>query len=342
MKHTAQGYGITAITVTYGARWSLLEKVLHAAKSQGIDRAIVVENGTSEPIEELARESFGAFVDVVRLERNTGSAGGFKTGMRYALEHGAEFILLLDDDNQMQPGCLTALVAMYRRHSHIVPHYKLAVLAYRADRQADVAAKVPANGMEDDRAAFFGFNLRDLPFKLFRRTRWGRNWIARRAIAESVLVATAPYSGMYFHRSMLEFIGLPDERFLLYADDTDFSFRLTRAAGRIVLASDARLTDLDASWNVRSRFGNTFDALLMGDGDVRAYYSTRNNAYFERWSRGEAGVARKLNRAVYLAGLYVRAVMKGRQRRYALLVSAICDGEAGRLGEHPDFPLAQP
>lgn len=333
---------VTVVTVTYGARWALLKQTLIAAQSEGADFAVVVDNGASEPIAALVFERFGAFAEVLPQGRNTGSALGFKAGMQHALKRGAEYILLLDDDNQMQQGCLAVLAFTYRRHAHVVPPRMLAALAYRSDRQEDAAAGVPANGMGDDRSAFFGFHLRDLPFKFFRRTPWGRAWLARRTIAENVQVASAPYSGMYFHRSMLEFIGMPDERFLLYADDTDFTYRLTRAGGRIVLATNAKLHDLESSWNVRSRFSNTFDALLLGDGDFRAYYSTRNNAYFERWSRGGDGLVRAINRAVYLVALYLRAAFKGRLQRYALLLGAINDGEAGRLGEHPDFPLNRP
>ncbi len=330
---------ITAVTVTYGARWKYLQQTMHAAKREGVQRMIVVDNGSIEQIATLVRAEFGRFGDVVTLPKNTGSAGGFKRGIRRALQFDTEFMLLLDDDNEMQAGCLNALSATYHDYARFVHPAVLAVLAYRADRQTDVAGNVPASGMADDRSAFFGFNLRDLPFKLFRRTPWGKRWIARRVPAAQVNVAVAPYSGLYFHRSVPEIHGLPDERFLLYADDTEFSFRLTRNGGKIVLVTDAKLTDLEASWNVRSRYSNTFDALLQGDGDFRAYYSTRNNAYFERWMRDGNSWARALNRTLYLTALRLRADMTKRQQRFQLLLGAIHDGEAGRLGEHPNFPL---
>lgn len=330
---------ITAVTVTYGSRWHFLKQSIAAAQREGIQRMVVVDNGATEAIAALALSEFGSFVDVVTLPRNTGSAGGFKTGIQRALQLDTEFLLLLDDDNQVQPGCVSALSNAYHEYAHFVHPALLAVLAYRSDRQADAAADVPANGMNDDRSAFFGFNLRDLPFKIFRRTAWGQRWIAGRSACAQVPVAVAPYSGMYFHRSVPEANGLPDERFLLYADDTEFSFRLTRSGGKIILVTGAQLVDLELSWNVKARYSNTFDALLLGDGDFRAYYSTRNNAYFERWHRDGNRWIRALNRAIYLGVLRVRATMKKRQPRFQLLFDAIRDGEAGRLGEHPNFPL---
>jgi GT2 family glycosyltransferase len=330
---------ITGVTVTYGARWHYLRQTMHAAQREGVQRMIVVDNGSVDPIASLVQTEFDGFGDVVTLPKNTGSAGGFKRGIRRALQFDSDFLLLLDDDNEIQDGSLNALSAAYHEYARFVHPGLLAMLAYRPDRQADVAGKVPANGMDDDRSAFFGFNLRDLPFKLFRRTHWGQRWIADREPVAQVDVAVAPYSGLYFHRSVPEMHGLPDERFLLYADDTEFSFRLTRNGGKIVLVTDAKLVDLESSWNVRTRYSNTFDALLQGDGDFRAYYSTRNNAYFERWMRDRNGWLRSLNRSLYLTALRLRAKMTKRQQRFHLLLNAIRDGEAGRLGEHPNFPL---
>jgi GT2 family glycosyltransferase len=329
------------VTVTYSSRWDFLRQALASAQNEGIDRAVVVDNGAAVDIAALAQAEFGDFVDVVTLGRNTGSAGGFKAGIQRALDLGASYLLLLDDDNEMQSGSLAALTAAHLACRAHTPEDKLAILAYRSDRQTDAATNLASSGMRGNRDAFFGFHILDVPFKLFRRTPWGQRWIARRPILPLVVVDVAPYSGMYFHRAVPQLLGLPDERFLLYADDTDFSYRLTRAGGSIVLATDACLRDLELSWNVKKRFSNTFDALLLGDGDFRAFYSTRNNAYFEHAAAGSNRLVRYLNRSIYLLLLQTRAVMAGRTARFRLLRRAVRDGEAGRLGEHADFPLQQ-
>jgi GT2 family glycosyltransferase len=329
------------VTVTYAARWDLLRNALASAKSEGIDRAVVVDNGAAVDIAALARTEFGDFVDVVTLGRNTGSAGGFKVGLQRALDLGAHYILLLDDDNEMQSGCMAALTAAYQKYQTYTPEDRLAILAYRSDRQTDAAINLSSSGMQGNRNAFFGFDIGDVPFKLFRRTPWGRRWIAHRPLLPLVVVDVAPYSGMYFHRAVPELLGLPDERFFLYADDTDFSYRLTRAGGSIVLATDACLRDQELSWNVKKRFNNTFDALLRGDGDFRAFYSTRNNAYFERHAAGDHRLLRSLNRTIYMLLLHARAVMTGQIARFRLLQRAVNEGEAGLLGEHVEFPLQQ-
>jgi len=327
------------VTVTYGDRWHLLKKALYSAKNEGFDRAVVVDNGAKIDISQLTKDEFGDFVDVVIMGKNTGSAGGFKAGMQRAIDLDADFLMLLDDDNELQPGCLDSLSLAYQESALSVPQNSLAVLAYRSDRQTDVAANIPFNGMNGNCAAFFGFHFLEVPFKLFRRTSVGRRWIARRPILPRVVVAIAPYSGMYFHQSVLKLHGLPNARFILYADDTDFSYRLTRAGGEIVLATKAKLIDLELSWNVKARFSNTFDAILLGDSDFRAFYSTRNRAYFEENYSEDFKLIRNVNKFIYLTALYLRSIAVGRKARFTLLIQAIRDGEAGRLGEHPDFLL---
>lgn len=329
----------TVVTVTYGQRWPLLRQALESARREGIVRAVVVDNGSRDDVAARVHEAFGPeFCDVVPMGRNTGSAAGFKHGIERAMAGASEFILLLDDDNVLEPGCVAALHGAWQAQSLSLPASGLAMLAYRNDRMVDAATLGrPVGGAL---TAFFGFRWSDVPFKLYRRVPLVRRRLASRPMLSEVVMSIAPYSGMLFHRSMIEAHGVPDERFVLYADDTEFSYRLTRAGGRIVLVTEGRITDLEPSWSTKSRHGSTFDALLCGGDDFRAFYSTRNNAYYERWARDRGGsLSRRLNRMIFLAVLGTRARMLGRMERLRLLRHAIAEGEAGRLGVDAAFPL---
>src|SRR4029078_3287900 len=44
------------------------------------------------------------------LTDNTGGAGGFHEGLRWALERGADLVWLMDDDGLPEPGCLKTLL----------------------------------------------------------------------------------------------------------------------------------------------------------------------------------------------------------------------------------------
>jgi GT2 family glycosyltransferase len=59
---------------------------------------VVVDNASSDGSAEAVRAAFGSRVTVIVNDENLGFARGNNVGIRYALEHGAEFVLLLNND----------------------------------------------------------------------------------------------------------------------------------------------------------------------------------------------------------------------------------------------------
>lgn len=329
---------VTVVTVTYGERRALLRQVLDALPAQGVSRAVVVDNGAHWPVKDELAAAYGDFVDVVEMGRNTGSAAGFGAGIRRALETGAEFIWLLDDDNRPAPDCLAALRSAYQdlRGQHAAD--LLAVLAFRPEHQADVAAGVPLRYVNPRRNSFRGFHVLDIPYKFWRRTPWGRP-SASVGLPARVDLVIAPYSGLFFHRAMAERFGLPRADFVLYADDTEFTYRLTHAGGRIALITTAPIEDMESSWNVRQHQGSSFGVLLGQGSDMRVYYGTRNGVYFDAHCRAHDRLMFTLNRWVYMAALAALAGTGGQRARLKLIQKAVRDGLAGRLGMQARFPL---
>jgi GT2 family glycosyltransferase len=329
---------VTVVTVTYGDRRALLCQVLDALPGQGIGKVVVVDNGARWPVKAELTAAYGELVDVVEMGRNTGSAPGFAAGIQRAVDLGAEYLWLLDDDNRPAPGCLGALADAYRdlRRTHALD--RLAVLAFRPEHQADVAAGVPLAYVNPGQNSFRGFHVLGIPYKFWRRTPWGRPRV-RGALPARVNLGVAPYSGLLLHRGVVERFGLPRADFVLYGDDTEFTHRFTAAGGRIALITAATIEDLESSWNVRQTQSHSFGVLLHQGSDFRAYYSARNQAYFETHCRTRNGVIFALNRGVYLALLTALAVIQGRRQRLALVLQAERDGRAARLGPNPRFPL---
>ncbi len=329
---------VTVVTVTYGERRALLRQVLDALPAQGVSRAGVVDNGARWPVKDELAAAYGDFVDVVEMGRNTGSAAGFGAGIQRALDAGAEFIWLLDDDNRPAPDCLAALRSAYQDLRGQHPADLLAVLAFRPEHQADVAAGVPLRYVNPRRNSFRGFHVLDIPYKFWRRTPWGRP-SASVGLPARVDLVIAPYSGLFFHRAMAERFGLPRADFVLYADDTEFTYRLTHAGGRIALITTAPIEDLESSWNVRQHQGSSFGVLLGQGSDMRVYYGTRNGVYFDAHCRAHDRLVFTLNRWVYLAALAGLAQLGGQRARLKLIQQAVRDGLSGRLGVNKGFPL---
>ncbi len=329
---------VTAVTVTYGRRWHLLSRLLETLEScDCIADIVVVDNGSHEPIEGMVRKAGFLKVGVIKQGRNTGSALGFRVGLEAAATRGAEYIWLLDDDNLPQREALEALISAHVKLSATQSEEEFALLSFRPDHQADIAAGVPLARCYPRPGSFFGFHLADVPYKIWRRMPSGR---PRRtaALPETVSVPHAPYSGFFFHRRVMERIGLPNADFVLYADDTEFTARLTRSGGTIYLVPASRLDDLEQSWNIKARFGSSFEGWLKGDSDLRAFYGSRNQAYLQTHQSQQSGLY-LVNRLVYVSLLALNAVRWRRLKRFRLLVTAIRRGEAGQLGVHSEHPL---
>jgi len=75
---------------------------------------IVVNNGSSDGTEEAVREGFRNVV-LVRCEENLGFAAGNNVGIRRALELGADSVLILNNDVEVEPGFITPLVDVLGR-----------------------------------------------------------------------------------------------------------------------------------------------------------------------------------------------------------------------------------
>lgn len=328
------------MTVTYGDRFHLVRHVIRAALDCGVAQVIVVANGaaagSAAALERLADEANGT-VHMVSLPQNLGSAGGFKAGLEHAASHsGCDFIWLLDDDNVPEPGALQILLAQHGRLRREIPEDRLALASYRDTRTTARRVKrgAPPGLVFPLPSSFQKFHLFNWARNLARMIllRW-RKVAGGIASPEVAAVPYAPWGGLFLHRSVLDTCGLPDERFFLYVDDTEFTNRLVRAGGRVYLVFSSVVRDIEPQWH-----GGVRLRALMGDSDLRAYYNTRNRAYFDAHCGAGRGAWYAINKAAYLSRLGILALLRRRWARYLLIRRAIRDGEAGRLGAVASLP----
>jgi GT2 family glycosyltransferase len=71
---------------------------------------LIVDNASPDGSGDTLARRFPAHT-LLRSPSNLGYAGGNALGIRWALERGAEYVLVINDDAEVEPGCVATLVA---------------------------------------------------------------------------------------------------------------------------------------------------------------------------------------------------------------------------------------
>ena len=74
-------------------------------------KGIVVDNGSTDGTPDAVRAAFAA-VEVLEAGRNLGFTGGNNIGLRFALDRGADHVLLLNNDTVVDPGFLREMLTV--------------------------------------------------------------------------------------------------------------------------------------------------------------------------------------------------------------------------------------
>ncbi len=326
----------TIVTVTYGNRMVYLRRLIEQAFCfEQITRVLVISNASSAPLEQLSSRWPGQ-VRVIHLEHNTGSANGYAVGLDAAIDEGAQYIWMMDDDNAPTAAAVRLLHEELAQLGHEVGLDRAAVLGFRASQQEDIARGVPSRFAIQPRSSYFGFHVAHLPYKVWRRLPWGR---PKGTPPRTLDLPFAPYGGMLAHRSLYQSIGVPLRELVLYADDTEYTRRITSNGGRLRLVTNALIDELELSWNIKAHTRNIYETFLLGDSDFRAYYTARNQAWFDTYVWAATPWLYRLNRRIFLGLLRHIAKRRGAPQRLQLIEQAIRDGESRTLGMSPAFPL---
>ncbi len=209
------------------------------ALSYGNARIVVVDNASTDGSTEAIHAAFPA-VAVLGMERNLRFAGGTNAGLRYALDHGAEGLLILNNDTTIEKDFLTAMVARLQLDEHV----------------GMVAPKICYYD-HPDRLWFAGGSLSMWTGTMrhigIREKDQGQYDDGREIeYASGCCILT--------RRAVLDKIGLLDESYFMYTEDADWCMRARRAGFRIIYEPRACI------WHKVS----------MSSGGHLSWYKTKN------------------------------------------------------------------
>lgn len=209
---------IASVVVTFNRKELLLDNIRMQLKQKlALDSIIIVDNNSTDGTYELLKQQ-GIFendiVDYQRLESNTGGAGGFYYGSKYAFEKGFDFIILMDDDGKpFDEDTLEILVdrtkKVYAKNKNLLINsivtYDGKNVSFGEISQDSISIAQENNDLMDDICAPFNstlvtketFNLVGFPRKDFFMSCDEREFV-RRCVKSGVYIATEPRS-VYLH-----------------------------------------------------------------------------------------------------------------------------------------------
>jgi GT2 family glycosyltransferase len=290
--------------------WNGREDTLRCLESLSrIDRSklgiVCVDNGSTDGSVTAVRERFPK-VAVIEAGANLGYSAGNNLGLRRALEQGARWMMLVNNDATVAPDVLEGFERAQRRRPRAGI---LAGKVYFADRPSTIWF---AGQRVSTRLGYSG-----------RPRGYGREDGPR--YGEVVDTGRAVGALMAISREAVERVGLLDDELFAYVEDVDWAIRVRRAGFEIVFAPQAR------AWH-------RISASTGGEaGSTHTlYYGARNTvAVLERHAPlGRAGTA--LRRATIALSFGLHALTRA-NRRAALAAAreGFADGVARRLGPRP-------
>lgn len=321
---------IFVVTVTYGDRFNLLKQVIDKSLEEGMKKVIVVDNNSSPQsrtqLKAYEKELGADKLFVLYLDDNYGSSGGFKRGLELAYsDTQCDYVLALDDDNVVSQGIYTKLSNL---------------LAYLSLEESEVMIGMSRSLRSSDKAVIEQGSIKHYPLNSFNG--FDLLSVLKNKICKSKKVVHGYYpivpamitamGGLFFHKSILDTIGYPNESFYLYADDHDFTYRFTQSGGKLFISTVLYVEDIDFT-NLSSEGENIgyFDEKFS---EFKMYYGVRNHTFLSR-KFIKSKVAFYINMFVMLVYQFRYIFMRPYplfKKRYALYLKAIRNGLKGQLG----------
>ena len=194
--------GKIAITIVTFNRSTFLKELLASAAAMDTApfRVVVVDNASTDNTQDVIADAIGDFPAGVlvnhRLTSNTGGSGGFSEGTRVALELGADWVWLMDDDVEILSDAVEQF-APWMQHFQVIHGRRYdfdgSPFYWQAKFNEFLGVPLPYSGKQ-----------------------FGRDGYA--------ITNSGTFEGMLIHADVVRTIGLPDPRFFISWDDAAYAW----------------------------------------------------------------------------------------------------------------------
>jgi GT2 family glycosyltransferase len=209
----------------------------------------VVDNNSSGDDVEKLKKYFGNKIQIIQSKNNRGFAGGNNIGIKKALEEDTELVLLLNNDTIVEPDFLDKLVNDLNDDENIgifAPRINYYYEIQKIWSEGGTISKIKASGFADS------------------------DKLETELDSKKKYVSFVSGCCMLIKREVFERIGLFDENYFLYLEDTDLCSRSKKAGYEIVVIPESK---------IYHKVGNS---TKKNNPVIPLYYTTRNRLYFSK------------------------------------------------------------
>jgi GT2 family glycosyltransferase len=230
------------------------------------DALIIVDNGSTDGT--LDRE-FPDWVTIIRNPENVGVSGSIRNGIAYAIEHGFDWIWILDADAVAAPEALAMLLDEYASW----PSSRQEETAFIACLPLDQPDNYPRHG------------------RLF--TPHGRVVVDPPPNQRCYRCHVTIWSGSLYRLAAVKRIGLPNPDYFLDRSELEYTYRVMKAGYQGFIHQDAVVLQNIRGEPVPRRIqGGPIAAKFFEAAPLRCYYICRNTLYFTIYNLTDAPFAK--------------------------------------------------
>lgn len=245
---------------------SCLDSVKNLKTDDSLLKIVVVDNASADGSAELVEKRYKdlpagkAGIKILRNKDNLGFAEGNNVGIRYALENGADYILVLNPDTIVDKNLIVQLIKVAE------PDPGIGILGLKIYFASGFEFhKERYKPQERGKVIWYAGGIID----------WENVLASHRGVDEvdkghyEKQTETDFVSGcaMFVKRKVFDKIGLFDPKYFLYYEDNDFCQRAQKAGFKVVYVPQVKLWHLNAGSSASG-------------GPLQEYYITRNRLLF--------------------------------------------------------------
>ncbi len=213
---------VCTVVVTFN-RYELLKECLDALLNQTFKNDIlIIDNASTDGTQnKIKQDGYLSHTQIIykRLAVNSGGAGGFHFGVQYTLDNHYDYVWLMDDDAEPELNALELLINNLddEKYSAYAPKTLIGT------KNNHILSTFGHRGIFDYKNCLPAFQ-KAINLKEYEK--------------DKCEIEMASFVGILIPISSIKKIGLPEKRFFIHHDDTEYSLRLA-TIGKILMINES-------------------------------------------------------------------------------------------------------